>query len=754
MVIRGRPQVRTAPIGSGAQPSTATLTYGSSDRGQDIPPLAIPPNYGTRPTPLSQAPGQAQPQPQSQPQYQAPVTAAPLPPAALAPVSQPAPNPAGAYAAGTSLPPFAPLSDQPRQAAPDLPRSRVLDTQASTQTRPLPPPRPTAQPAAGGVSPADALNAQQLTGAAYPSYQAPSYAAPSYPPQSYQPQPGYPQPGYPQAGYPTAAYPGYATPAPQQIQPQYAQPTGAYAQPVAPGGYAPSAQIPAELRYQPQVQGYLPQYTPAPPQSAAQRIAGDDAQFLRDSDFNKPFRPFLPRAVGADAEGPYGNSSQPAGPVGYYDNPFRRSPDAALAAAPSFRTAAIGGFATGTLGAATTGPDPVTQEIDRNIVQLRDTLAPSVQGGFGFRLRSGDAGLDKLTEITAPISTSFSPGGNGTIKLSATPVTLDAGTIGGDDSNLQRFGTYALHLIPPVTGGTTYIPAYLPTSFNKPSTQTAQGVGLSAAYTNQYASFDIGTTPVGFKIPNIVGGIDITPQLTSNVRLRVGIERRSLTDSVLSYAGTRDTLTGSTWGGVVRNRGKIGLDFTAGSGNFYVGGGGGSVTGRHVESNTEVDFGAGGSYPIFKQGDDEIRAGVDLVYLAYNKNLRFFTFGQGGYFSPQSYVSALIPFTYRTKIDEDLTYEVGAAIGLQTFSEKASNYYPSDPALQTQLNAITNFPGLTKVYPARSQSGFAGNLHGKLDYRVSPGLSLGAQISIQHSGSFDEAAGSVYAKYIFNGTQR
>jgi hypothetical protein len=491
-------------------------------------------------------------------------------------------------------------------------------------------------------------------------------------------------------------------------------------------------------------------------------MMNDDAQFVRDSDFNKPFRPFLPRADGVDtAQGPFGGpGAQPAGPVRYYDNPFRRSPDDAITQANRYAQAGQrqGGFTTRTpAGFVSNGiaaPDPITQEIDRSLVQLRDSIAPSMQGGVGFRTRSGDSGLDKLTEVSTPLQTQFSPGGHGTVTIGATPVMLDSGTLGGDDANLQRFGTYAPRLIPPVQGGNNYVPAYLPTGYTRPSAQTAKGVGFSLAYRNQALNLDVGTSPIGFKSQNLLGGVELAPQLNDKVRLRFGIERRSVTDSVLSWAGTADPVTGTKWGGVVRNRAHGGIDFTIGGADFYVGGGAGQLTGRHVTSNTQVDMGAGGSYPVYKQGNEEVRVGLDVAYLSYSKNLRFFTLGQGGYFSPQNYISTLIPVTYRTKIDEDVELEVGAAIGLQSFNEKASNYYPKDPGLQAFLNSVPNFQGLDKVYKARSQSGFAGNVHGKLDYRVAPNFHLGGQIAIQHSASFDEAAGLFYAKYIFNGTEK
>jgi tetratricopeptide (TPR) repeat protein len=737
IAVRSRAQVKVAQPGSRQAPSTATYVYPSLDHGDDpASPLAIPPDLSTRalPTPTRNAPAAA------------PVTAAPLPaPAPLrytAPAA-PAPTPAPASYA-------APLPAPSPTPSYDAPRGRVLDT--TQADAPLAPPARVAQRPSGAGSEADRLNAGQLGGYQQPSYAAPGYAAPQYPaPAEYAPpqyvQPQYAVPQYaPQPAYATPTYPAYGQPAyapstadylpqyrPAPAPAPYIPPPAATFQPNA----AVQPQVPQQLRYQPQIQEYLPQYRPAPAPTAGQAVTDSDAQFLTSTDFNRPQRPSLPR-VADSSQPPFGNSapSNTTGTVRFYDNPFRSTPDAALSV--SGQSAAPG-----------TGPDPVTQEIDRNIVQLRDSLAPSLQGGFGIRTRSGDAGLDKLTEVNTPIEATFSAGGTGQLRLSVTPVVLSSGTIGGDDTNLQRFGTLALGLTPPVQGP-PYVPAYY--TGNRPSTQDAQGVGLDVGYSNRLITADVGTSPVGFKVPNIIGGLEFAPQLNDRVRLRVGVERRSLTDSVLSYAGTTDPRTGTKWGGVVRNQAKIALEFSAGPADFYVNGGGGQVTGKHVTSNTDVTVGAGGSYPVYRQGDDEVRVGVDLLYLSYAKNLRFFTLGQGGYFSPQSYVSALIPVNFRSKIDEDTSYEVGAAVGYQTFSEKTSNYYPDDPSLQAQLNAATNFSGLSKTYPSRSQSGIAGNVHGKFDYRVSTNLHIGGQASYQHSGSFDEAVAGVYAKYLFNGT--
>ena len=721
-----RQVVKLAAIGSNHAPTTQPPLYGNSDRGQDATEsLSVPPPGYTQQPPTPLAPTPAAPQ-------QGPIPAVP----------QQAYRP-------------------------------VLDT---SQTDTLPAPRRVAQAASyqaassSVASSADQLNAQQLNAApaqapayapsapAYapaprpvsaPSYAAPGYSPPSYPPVTSRPsgvgqyvpaqyaQPQYAQPAAPQSGYSQT----YSQP--QAVAPGAAPVYPGYLPPVQPSGQPYQAQVQQvspDARYQPQVQEYLPQYRPAPPPSAAQQVLEDDAQFMRGGDFEKPYRPYLPKISG-DETVPFGRTTADNGPTNFYDNPFRRSPDDALRASAGLPA-----------GNGVSGPDPVTQEIDRSIVALRDNIAPSFTAGVDFRSRSGDTGLDRLTEISAPLEATFSPAGHGELKITVTPTNATSGSIGGTDANLQRFGTLALGLTPPVTGGNTYVPAIY--TGIRPGSQYAQGVGVDIGYSNGLFAGDVGSTPLGFLKTNIVGGIILSPQVTDHTKVVLTLDRRAVTDSVLAYAGTTDPRTGVSWGAVVRDRAKLALEVTQGLANFYIDGSGSEITGQNVESNSQYEAGAGGSYPIFRQGDEEIRVGLDLFFESYSKKLRFFTEGQGGYFSPQSYASALIPLIYRGKVEDNVTYEIGGAIGLQSFSEKASNYYPTSSSLQTQLNDGPQWNGLITQYPTSSSTGLAGNIHGKLDYLVTPNLHLGGLVSYQHSGNYDEWDGGLYLRYVLNGTKK
>lgn len=412
---------------------------------------------------------------------------------------------------------------------------------------------------------------------------------------------------------------------------------------------------------------------------------------------------------------------------------------------------APGSFSGGDFNAPGYG-DPMLREIDRNIVDLRDALAPAVQAGYGFRYVSGTKGLSRLTDEAVPLEAVYTPGDSGQIKVTVTRESMNSGTFNSSDLGLQTFGTIALGLSKPSVAGSTYVPpAY---AGHRPDNQTAVGVGLNVAYREDSFGVDVGATPVGFKIQNVVGGVEATPLLTDRLRLRAGVGRRAVTESLLSYAGTTDPRTGARWGGVLHDRATIGLEYSDGDLRAYANGGGGQLTGNHVANNAEYGGSAGVSYPVWRGDTDEVRIGIDLLYEAYNKNLGFFTYGQGGYFSPQRYFSALVPVTYRGKSGDDLTYEVSTALGLQSFGQKASLYYPADAALQAQLNAMLPVGGLSSSFGRKTVSGLAGNFRARLDYRVSTNLRVGGQASFQKSGDYNEAAGTVYARYIFNGTNK
>jgi Tfp pilus assembly protein PilF len=437
---------------------------------------------------------------------------------------------------------------------------------------------------------------------------------------------------------------------------------------------------------------------------------------------------------------PQGAAGPEAAASGQGGNPFRR----VSLAGPGAVGQGLGapGFGTGT--STTMLPaDPMLAEINRELAAVQDEVAPRVTPGFAFRTRSGEAGLDQLTEFGAgaEVSTSM-PGVGGRIALRAQAVNIDAGSISQDAATLRRFGSNALSLPGQNTGLTPAQARSL-----TPSDNSASGVSLAAAYTRDNFSLDIGSSPLGFRKQNLLGGVEVAPALSSNLRVRVTAERRAMTDTMLSWAGMRDPVTGQLWGGVMRNTARGQLEIGAGNTNFYIGGGYSTIEGDGVADNTRIEAGAGLSHALFRDAESELVTGLDLVYQAYDKNLRLFTLGHGGYYSPQSYVGATIPLDYRAR-SGPLSYRIGGTVGIASWREDRAPFFPTDGSRQSQLEALAaEDPTLTAFYPGQSQTGFTGGLRGDLEYQVTPVLRLGAALRYDKSADWSEARGLVYARY-------
>jgi len=406
--------------------------------------------------------------------------------------------------------------------------------------------------------------------------------------------------------------------------------------------------------------------------------------------------------------------------------------------------------------------DSLDVDIQRSMAAIQAENNPTVQGGLSFRARSGEEGLSRLTEVGVPVEGSFSPFYAGTVRLAATPTFLTAGTPSA--SSLRRFGSDPLILAGFGPAGV------LPAAGN----QSTGGVGLSAGYSYRNFSGEVGTTPLGFPVENIIGrlafswpgpatsqpGMVYSNQYSSRVPPRIPLAptgaanpfqvtvegtREPITDSVLSYAGTKDPLSGTTWGGVVRTGGDVIASYDDGQLGFYGGGGGGSIDGQNVASNSEFDAVVGGFIRPYRSGADAFKVGINLSYFSYDRNLRFFTLGQGGYFSPQNYFNFGIPLEYSGRSGR-LTYLAAGSIGVQTFNENRSPYFPTNAGDQAAAEAGL---GGGAFYGSRSVTGPSFGIRGQLEYQLNNGFSVGGLASVDNAENYTEGIAKVYLRKTF-----
>ncbi|AYA05117.1 hypothetical protein D3Z09_00510 [Rahnella aquatilis] len=451
----------------------------------------------------------------------------------------------------------------------------------------------------------------------------------------------------------------------------------------------------------------------------------------------------------------------------------------------------------GNIPAATTEPTAVTQrnatekQIDDMLDELQGKTATWAQGDMSIRGRDGESGLSQLTEAKAPMTFAFVPFDTSRLSIGVTPVSLSAGNPSGTGNS--RFGQGALAaaqsaqkdvaaaaaaagLDPTLslaelrksitsndlstacaaTGDAAKCSAYSTINSIDPTTysateagnQSATGVEVNAALTGDSYKADIGSTPLGQDLNSLVGGVQWAPKLTDFTTLRVTAERRAVTDSILSYVGTKDNYSGKEWGQVTKNGGSVNLSYDDGDAGFYAEAGYYSYLGNNVKSNKSVNANAGLYVRPFRYDDRELKTGINVGYMDFDKNLSYYSFGQGGYFSPQNYVSVSFPVEYTQKYD-DWDLKLSGAVGYQSYSQDKSAYFPNNPDLQKQLeDLVAEGYGTEAYYSGKTQNGIGWNAGVGGNYHLNKSMQIGGQVGYDTFGDYNESKAQVYFRYL------
>ncbi|WP_175872932.1 cellulose synthase subunit BcsC-related outer membrane protein [Burkholderia sp. BCC0397] len=374
--------------------------------------------------------------------------------------------------------------------------------------------------------------------------------------------------------------------------------------------------------------------------------------------------------------------------------------------------------------------------------ELEQRRNPEIETGWIPAYKSGDEGISSYRAQQVPIYMQMPVRYDGHVFAQIDTVHLDPGTL--DTSNpdaysLTTFGTYAA-LKAQTNPQAAALIANPPGSLH----QSATGVALGAGYLSDAWRVDLGTSPLGFPVHYLVGGVryrfDAGPASFS-----VNASRRPETSSVLSYAGMRDPWTGAVWGGVRRDGVNLRASVDVGRTNLFAELGAGVLSGRNVERNAEVTLRTGFTVPVYERATMKVSTGLVGNAWHYAQNLRYYTYGQGGYYSPQRYLSLGVPIEWAGRHD-GLSWDLTVTGGISNSYEKDSLYYPTFSA-QRAAQVAAGF-----VYAGSSTHGvsFSYGVNGIVEYRVNPHLSVGAQLHIDRSHDYAPSSALVYLRYAFD----
>jgi tetratricopeptide (TPR) repeat protein len=381
---------------------------------------------------------------------------------------------------------------------------------------------------------------------------------------------------------------------------------------------------------------------------------------------------------------------------------------------------------------------PSLEEMRNELSDLRAQRSPEVRGGLFVSSNNAAPGTGQLTNVQQPLEAVL-PVDNGKLSIRVTPVELEGGTLGTDVYSASQFG-----------GGPAATRSQLAGKVAAPGKQSAYGVGLGLGYETGNWMADIGTTPLGFKYTNVVGGVTFKNSIDAGQGswFNVGVSRRAVTDSITSFAGSTDSRSGLSWGGVTATgvHGAIGLDnqdygvYGYGSGKY--------LDGHNVQSNVGAEIGAGTYWYLQRTENSMLTVGLNLSSMLYDHNENNFTYGNGGYFSPQRFYAFNLPLTWAQR-SERWTYKVQGAVGVQYYHQAGSPYFPNDGGLQAAAVSAASTIGLADgaKHPDQSSTGVGYNLLATAEYRFTNHLTGGASVGANNSSSYRQWAAGLYLRY-------
>jgi cellulose synthase operon protein C len=377
-----------------------------------------------------------------------------------------------------------------------------------------------------------------------------------------------------------------------------------------------------------------------------------------------------------------------------------------------------------------TGPAVRVQRQKSQAEQMQDQLAAIEGASSGWlgstasgAFRSGQPGYDQLSAFSAPTEGSGVIGSTARLTVITQPVLLDSGTATGTET-LQQ-GTLPKGAVPTAQG--------------------ASGIGGDLQLRTSLFAASAGYTPYGFLVSNVTGGLYIHPPAG---HFTLTFARDPITDTQLSYAGLRDqgsagpSNPGNIWGGVIANAGELQIASGDSRWGWYMQGGGQYITGVHVPNNWRVDGTAGAYWGVWSQPDyGNLTIGMNFFGMHYAHNLRYFTYGQGGYFSPNAYIVAAVPVSFNGHYGPKFHYRVVGSVGVQGFNEETSPYFPLDVAIQGAQG--------NPYYPAMTSVGGNYNFESEASYAIAEHWYVGGYASFNNSRDYASSKAGFFVRYLF-----
>ncbi|MDS0890063.1 cellulose synthase complex outer membrane protein BcsC [Raoultella ornithinolytica] len=280
--------------------------------------------------------------------------------------------------------------------------------------------------------------------------------------------------------------------------------------------------------------------------------------------------------------------------------------------------------------------------------------------------------------------------------------------------------------------------------------QTDGGASVAVGWKNETWSADIGTTPMGFNVVDVVGGLSYSNDL-GPIGYTLNMHRRPISSSLLAFGGQKDSSshTGTTWGGVRADGGGVSMSYDKGEANgVWSSLGVDQLTGKNVADNWRVRWMTGYYYKVINEDNRRVTVGLNNMLWHYDKDLSGYTLGQGGYYSPQEYISFAVPVTWRQRT-ENWSWELGGSVSWSHSRTKTMPRYPLLNLIPSDYRADAS--QLTEQ--GSSSQGFGYTARALVERRVTGNWFVGAVVDIQQAKDYTPSHALLYVRYSAAGWQ-
>ncbi len=402
-----------------------------------------------------------------------------------------------------------------------------------------------------------------------------------------------------------------------------------------------------------------------------------------------------------------------------------------LAAARVARAAEYDGQAASWLEQARAGGSAeAVAELARMDRRWDDFIATAVK----YSDKPGDPGISSYTASTLPLELRLPLRHRAELFAHVDQVRVDAGTLpavfedGALYGQVQAFGPAAL------------------AAFAGGAAQQGSGTDFGIGVEDKHWRLDLGTTPIGFLVQDLVGGARYSNRL-GPLDWSANLQRRPVTSSLLAYSGARDPVSGEVWGGVRSNGLELRASLRQGPWSSAASAGYFLYRGRNVLDNSQLALRANTGRLLLDEPDMRLELGVSLSYSAYAENQRYYSFGHGGYYSPQSYLSLGVPFEW-TGRSGYWAWRLRGSLAYSRSEEDEAAFYPTRPALQAAARSQPLPRGFSSpVYRSGSGAGLGKSLSGSLEYELWPRMFGGGAFEIDRSAYYAPNLFTLYLRY-------